>query len=144
MKIVLDTNCFISCIGKLSPHRNVFDEFLKENYTLCVSTEILLEYEEVFLIKWGIEVTENLLSRLIRAKNIELSTVFFKFNLVVNDADDNKFADLYLSSNADFIVSNDTKLLALNKSDFPKFEVIKLQDFSRLLINKVSSNAKKP
>ena len=28
MKIVLDTNCFISCIGKLSPYRNVFDSFL--------------------------------------------------------------------------------------------------------------------
>ena len=124
MKVVLDTNCFISCIGKRSPFRNVFDEFLKENYTLCLSTEILFEYEEIFLIKWGNEVTENLLSRLVRAKNIELSTVYFSFNMIYNDADDNKFADLYLSSNADFIVSNDTKLLALNKTDFPKFQVV--------------------
>src|SRR4051812_22742967 len=101
MKIVLDTNCFISCIGKRSLYRNVFDEFLKESYTLCVSTEILLEYEEVFLIKWGSEVTENLLSRLIRVMNLELSTIFFNFDMVDNDKDDNKFADLYLSSNAD-------------------------------------------
>ena len=133
MKVVLDTNCFISCIGKRSPYRNVFDEFLKETYILCVSTEILLEYEEIFSIKWGNEVTENLLSRLVRAKNIELSTVFFNFGMVNNDADDNKFADLYLSSNADLIVSNDAKLLALNKSDFPEFEVVKLQEFSELL-----------
>ncbi len=81
----------------------------------------------------GNEVTENLLSRLVRAKNIELSTVFFSFNMVSNDADDNKFADLYLSSNADYIVSNDVKLLAINNSDFPKFQVIKLQEFSEML-----------
>jgi len=134
MKIVLDTNCFISCIGKRSLYRNVFDEFLKENYTLCVSTEILLEYEEIFLVKWGNEVTENLLSRLIRARNIELSTVFFNFNMISSDADDNKFADLYLSSNADLIVSNDAKIIALNKSNFPKFHVVTLQEFSKMLL----------
>ncbi len=53
MKVVFNTNCFISCIGKRSRYRNVFDEFLKEGYTLCVSTEILLEYEEIFSVKWG-------------------------------------------------------------------------------------------
>lgn len=133
MKIVLDTNCFISCIGKSSPYRNVFDSFLREQYTLCVSTEILLEYEEVFLIKWGNEVTINLLSRLVRARNIEFSTIFFNFNMVNNDEDDNKFADTFLSSNADYIVSNDSKLLALNKSVFPEFTVLTLQEFSQIL-----------
>lgn len=133
MKIVLDTNCFISCIGKSSPYRNVFDSFLREQYTLCVSTEILLEYEEVFLIKWGNDVTTNLLSRLVRARNIEFSTIFFNFNMVNNDADDNKFADTFLSSNADYIVSNDSKLLALNKSAFPEFIVLTLQEFSQIL-----------
>jgi len=49
MKIVLDTNCFISCIGKKSPYRNVFEAFLQKRYTLCISSEILLEYEEKFL-----------------------------------------------------------------------------------------------
>ncbi len=133
MKIVLDTNCFISCIGKSSPYRNVFDSFLREQYTLCVSTEILLEYEEVFLIKWGNDVTINLLSRLVRARNIEFSTIFFNFNMVNNDEDDNKFADTFLSSNADYIVSNDSKLLALNKSVFPEFTVLTLQEFSQIL-----------
>ena len=133
MKIVLDTNCFISCIGKLSPYRNVFDGFLTGLYTLCVSTEILLEYEEIFLQKWGEDVTENLLSRLIRAQNIEFTTVFFNFNIIDSDKDDNKFADTFLTTNADYIVSNDSKILALNKSEFPSFQVISLQDFSALL-----------
>ncbi|NDC41378.1 MAG: putative toxin-antitoxin system toxin component, PIN family [Chitinophagia bacterium] len=133
MKIVLDTNCFISCIGKQSPYRNVFDYFLSERYTLCVSTEILLEYEEIFLSKWGEAVTENLLTRLIRAKNLETVSVFFNFNAVNFDADDNKFADVYIASNADIIVSNDTKLLNLNMHPFPQFKVVTLQAFSKLL-----------
>jgi len=133
MRIVLDTNCFISCIGKLSPYRNVFDEFLSGNYTLCFSTEILLEYEEIFLDKWGADVTENLLSRLIRAKNIELITVFFNFNAIQSDLDGNKFADVFVAANADYIVSNDAKVLALNKTEFPSFKVIRLEQFSLLL-----------
>ena len=136
MKVVLDTNCFISCIGKLSHYRNVFDAFLAGSYILCVSTEILLEYEEIFLKKWGSEVTENLLSRLVRAENIEFATVFFNFNMIDTDTDDNKFADVYIASNADILVSNDTQLLALNRSEFPPFEVISLQSFSSILKRK--------
>jgi predicted nucleic acid-binding protein len=92
-----------------------------------------LEYEEIFLLKWGDVVTRNLLGRIMRSKNIEPVSIFFKFNVVNHDQDDNKFADAYLASNADFIVSNDSKLLKLNKLDFPVFKVITLQDFSTLL-----------
>ena len=134
MKIVLDTNCFVSCIGKRSPYRNVFDGFLSGSYILCVSTDILLEYEEIFFQKWGQAVTQNLLARLIRAENIEAVTVFFNFNSVTKDADDNKFADVYLTSNADILVSNDTQLLKLNQIDFPAFKVLTLQQFSAMLL----------
>ena len=133
MKIVLDTNCFISCIGKLSPYRNVFDAFLTGSYVLCISTEILLEYEEIFLDRWGKDVTENLLSRLIRAKNTELVNVFFNFDLVRLDTDDNKFADTYIASGADYLISNDSKLLALHNLKFPPFQVLNLQNFSAML-----------
>ena len=141
MKIVLDTNCFISCIGKRSPWRNVFDEFLAEKYILCFSNEILLEYEEIFMDKWGYNVTENLIGRLLNAKNTERVNVYFNFDLVANDKDDNKFADVYIVSNADFLVSNDSKLLALQKSKFPSIQVISLQEFSSKLnaINKSHS-----
>lgn len=60
----------------------------------------------------------NLLSRLIRAKNIELVTIFYNFNLIVTDIADNKFADTFIASNADFLISNDSKLLALHQIKF--------------------------
>lgn len=133
MKVVLDTNCFISCIGKRSPYRNVFDSFLQGKYTLCLSSEVLLEYEEKFLEFWGAEVTANLLGALLTASNTTLHSIFFNFLLVSGDADDNKFADTYLSASADYLVSNDAKLLALRNNSFPTVKVITLQDFSLLL-----------
>lgn len=133
MKIVLDTNSFISCIGKLSPYRNVFDAFLNQGYVLCVSTEILLEYEEKFDQFWGEEVTHNLLGTILTAENTSLHDLFYFFHLVKGDADDNKFTDTYLASNADILVSNDKNILALNASEFPRLRVMKLEDFSKLI-----------
>lgn len=133
MKVVLDTNCFISCIGKQSAYRNVFDAFLRGDIILCFSTEILLEYEEVFMSKWGSDVTQNLLARLVRVENVEYTNIFFNFDAVEKDKDDNKFADVYLSANADLLVSNDASLISLNGKEFPPFHVITLQAFSRML-----------
>ena len=92
MNVVLDTNCFISCIGKKSPYRKIFDAFLEQQYTLCVSSEILLEYEEKFTEFWGTEVTHNLLGVLLTADNISFHTVYYNFQLVAGDTDDNKFS----------------------------------------------------
>lgn len=132
MKIILDTNCFISCIGKKSPYRNVFDAFLKNQFVLCLSTEILLEYEEIFFEKWGGEVTENLLARIIRASNIELCNPYFGFKLS-GDEDDNKFIDAYISSNADYFVSNDSDIIKLKDNNFPKLDIKTLHEFSLML-----------
>jgi len=82
MKIVLDTNCFTSSIGKKSPYRDVFYAFLQKQYTLCISPDILLEYEEKFLEFWGADVTANLLGTLLTASNTSFYTIFYNFLLV--------------------------------------------------------------
>ena len=46
-RIVLDTNCLLQILGARSQYNFLFSEFLAEHYTLCVSTEILFEYEEI-------------------------------------------------------------------------------------------------
>ncbi len=133
MKVVIDTNCFLSCIGKNSIHRNVFDAFLDGKFELCLSTEILLEYEEMFDSFWGQNVTHNLLGVLLTAENASLYNIFYYFQLVQDDSDDNKFADTFLASNADILISNDKKLLVLNDLEFPPMQVIQLENFSEIL-----------
>lgn len=46
-KIVLDTNVLLVSISPRSPYRWVFDAFIDEKFTLFVTTDILLEYEEI-------------------------------------------------------------------------------------------------
>lgn len=116
-------------IGKTSIHRKVFDGFLENKFVLCVSQEILFEYEEKFNEFWGDEVTHNLMGVLLTADNTQLQSVYYNFNLVSTDADDNKFSDTYLASSADLLVTHDKALLALNKNEFPSIRAITLQDF---------------
>ena len=129
MKIILDTNCFISSIGKKSVYRKVFDSFLDGKFILCVSTEILFEYEEKFSEFWGVKVANNIMGVLLTANNVTFHSVFYNFHMVEGDKDDNKFSDCYLSSGADILVSNDSQLLALNKNVYPPVAVMSLEEF---------------
>ena len=47
MRVVIDTNILLVSISKHSEFRWVFDGFLNEAFTLCVTTEIMAEYEEI-------------------------------------------------------------------------------------------------
>lgn len=133
MKVVIDTNCLLSCIGKKSTYRNVFDAFLQSRYTLCVNTEIHLEYEEMFNRFWGLEVTQNLLALFEMSDNFEQVQISFRFDLIEKDKDDNKFVDTYIASNADFLVSNDSSITILKNNDFPPLTILTLKEFSDFL-----------
>ncbi|MCB0562358.1 MAG: PIN domain-containing protein, partial [Phaeodactylibacter sp.] len=58
------------------------------------------------------------------AVNVELVTRYYKWNLIAEDPDDNKFVDCAVASNATFIVTHDRHFNVLKKVDFPKVEVI--------------------
>ena len=45
--VVIDTNCLLQIISKKSPYRPIWDAFLTDRYDLCVSNEILDEYQEI-------------------------------------------------------------------------------------------------
>lgn len=93
-----------------------------------------MEYEEKFFEFWGEAVTHNLLGVILTSENTALYDIFYYFHLIENDLDDNKFADTYLSANANILVSNDKKLLALNKNEFPAIQVMTLETFSKELV----------
>lgn len=47
LKIVLDTNALLRCVSRRSNFTIVFDRLYEGKYDLRVSTEIVLEYEEM-------------------------------------------------------------------------------------------------
>ena len=93
MKIVLDTNILLVCISKHSELRWIFDRFLDESYTLCVTTEIMAEYEEILERFMGHALASAILQIIENAPNVELVTTYYAWNLIHEDPDDNKFVD---------------------------------------------------
>ncbi|MFT3704953.1 MAG: hypothetical protein QM802_21485 [Agriterribacter sp.] len=61
--------------------------------------------------------------------NIEIHDIFFHWNLIEYDEDDNKFTDLAVAGNADFLVSNDLHFNVIKLIAFPPINVISGDDF---------------
>lgn len=133
MRVVIDTNCLISCIGRKSIYRNVFDAFLENRFTLIVNNEIHLEYEEQFYSFWGQDVTENLFGLFETSENFEQIQISYRFQLVQKDKDDNKFVDTYIAARADFLISNDASITVLRNNNFPPLNIMNLKEFSDYL-----------
>ena len=109
LKIVLDTNIFLVSLASNHVYSWIYDALLNEKYELCVSNEILTEYDEIITRRYGLNTSLPLLEGITLLPNIHLITPHFNW-LLLKDKDDNKFLDCAIAANADFIVSNDKTL----------------------------------
>lgn len=134
-KIVLDTNCLIASLSRHSEYYSVWKGFQTGKYILCISNDILEEYQEIIALKTSPEVARNVVNLLLKSKNVELVTPYFKFWLIEADHDDDKFVNCAFAANATYIVSNDKHFDILERIQFPRLFVLKLQQFLRLLEN---------
>lgn len=64
-KIVLDTNCLLMSLPKISPYRGLWDSFLKGEFVLCISNEIVEEYQEILSKKVGSQIANNIVQLII-------------------------------------------------------------------------------
>lgn len=134
MRIVLDTNCLLASLSKRGAYFNVWRSLQEGKYTLCISNEILEEYEEIIAQKTNPVIASNVIQTLLNAPSVELINAFFRFELIQKDPDDNKFVDCAIAGNATFVVSNDSHFDILKEIDFPKLILKSLQDFSAMLL----------
>ena len=132
-KIVLDTNCLLMALPKKSPYRVVWDSFLSGDYILCVTNEILEEYLEILSEKITPSIAENVVSTITNQTNVLYITPHYRFNLIQQDIDDNKFVDCAIIAGAEYLVSNDLHFKVLQNISFPKVYVLKLTTFVRYL-----------
>ena len=134
MKIVLDTNCLIPVLIPGSYGYDIWQAFRQCRYTLCVSTEILFEYEEILMRMTGDrEFTSLVIKAITNASNVEHVNPTYRFNLITSDPDDNKFVDCAIIAGATYIVSNDRHFRELERYDFPKVNVCKLSEFLEMI-----------
>ncbi len=129
MRVVLDTNSLLVSIGRHSKYRPIFDSLLKGRIRLLVSTEILNEYREKLEEKIGLAVAENLLNFMVRSPDVEKIEVYFKWAIITQDEDDNKFVDCALNGRAHYLVTDDRHFRVLKQIGFPPIQVIRTKDF---------------
>lgn len=128
-RIVIDTNCLLAVLPSQSPYHSVWTDFIEERLELCVSNEILSEYEEVLASKIRPVFAEAIIKTLINKRNFVRVTPTWRFGLIEVDPDDNKFVDCAICGRAELIVSNDKHFDVLKDIDFPFVRVLKLQEY---------------
>ena len=128
MKIVLDTNVFISGIFFGGPPSQILQSWRKSQIKIVLTEQILEEYQLV-----GDELSAKYPSVNIE-QIIELFTVFGEFvetkgitETICEDPDDNKFIECAIACQSKLIVSGDKHLLKI--SGYKEIEVLKPRQF---------------
>ena len=129
MKVVIDTNVLLMSIPKISKYRLIFDGLLTGKYNLAISESILQEYTEVIGRKTTGQIAQNISELILSLENVEKTEIYYRWNLIQADADDNKFIDCAISVRVKYIVTNDNHFKHLKNIEFPPIEVIHADDF---------------
>lgn len=136
-KIVVDTSVLISAlIGKEGPSRQVLRRCLLGEYKPMISTTLFLEYEDVY--------QRPQIAKLCPLKPKEIRELLGAFYSVCNwvpihylwrpnlrDENDNFLIELAVASNAQFIVTNNTKDLTGAELTFKGQKVVKPEQLLR-------------
>ncbi len=133
MNIVLDTNCLIMSLSRRSPYYSVWRNFVEGKYTLCISNEILNEYEEILTQKVGPEIASNVINAILDLPNTKMIQVYYHLHLITTDPDDDKFVDCAFKANARYIVTQDHHYNILKQIPFPFIDIINIDEFIKVL-----------
>ncbi len=132
-RLVLDTNSLLQCISRRSRYHDLWLSLLDGRNTLCVTTEILEEYAEILEHKTSSKFAELAINVITNNPFTQFITPYYHFKLISADPDDDKFVDCAVAGNARCIVTEDGHYDILRDIDFPKIEIIKLDDIIRIL-----------
>ena len=127
--VVIDTNCLLQIIPLHSPYRPIWDAFLAGHFDLCVTNDILEEYQEILAQQITPTVAENVVLLILNQKNVQLVDPYFRMGLITADPDDNKFVDCAFAAGADFLVSEDNHFKVLHSTPFPQLNLVTLDEF---------------
>lgn len=137
MTVCLDTNVFLQIFGRKQPYHQILRGLLEGRLTLAVSNEILLEYEEVTVRLSGAERWRDIVALLELVDrlhgNIRRTESQYRFAVITQDPDDNKFCDCAITAEADFVVTDDAHFMALKSAGY-KPKPIAPEEFIRLYL----------
>ncbi|OFX49997.1 MAG: putative toxin-antitoxin system toxin component, PIN family [Bacteroidetes bacterium GWA2_30_7] len=134
LNIVLDTNVLLVSISEYSKYHWLYKCIQNNQFNLYITNDILLEYEEVIANKFSVNTANHTIRSLLEFDNVKHLIIYFKSNYILQDNDDNKFVDCAIACNHDYLVSNDKHFNVLKTLDFPKINVITIENFKEELL----------
>jgi predicted nucleic acid-binding protein len=85
------------------------------------------------LEKYSVSTTNAFLEAIEMSPFVKSYINYYSWNLITNDADDNKYTDTYITASADYLVTEDKHFNQLKNIDFPKINVIGTDEFLELI-----------
>lgn len=129
MKVVLDSNVLLVAIGKRSRYKPIWDAFINGKYQLIISEDVIHEYEEILKEHSALGAAELVLETFIESPDIIFKRIYYSWNVITKDPDDNKFFDVAVAANADYLVTNDAHFNEAERLTFPKVRIISPDGF---------------
>ncbi|SDT64251.1 putative toxin-antitoxin system toxin component, PIN family [Mucilaginibacter mallensis] len=133
MKVVLDSNVLLVALGKKSRFRPIWNSFIDGKYQLIISDDIVFEYTEILQQHSANGIAEIILEIFIESPDIIFQQVYYNWNAIKADPDDNKFFDIAVAANADYLVTNDAHFNAVKNLDFPSIKIITADEFMNII-----------
>ncbi|MGB1242612.1 MAG: PIN domain-containing protein [Chitinophagales bacterium] len=99
-----------------------------------MTTDILDEYAEIIEQHMGADFAQAVVDLLVDLPNLNQINKYYFWQLIEADPDDNKFVDCAIAANADYIVSEDKHFKILKNIEFPKVEVLTIEEFKAILL----------
>lgn len=133
MRVVIDCNIFVACLSSKSDYHKIFESLINNEYELLITTDIVLEYEEIIQIKYGLKTAKLFTELLFELPNVIMINTYYKWQLILADVDDNKYCDCFIAGEGSYLVSNDKHFAILKSIAFPKIELMNINDFFKLI-----------
>jgi putative PIN family toxin of toxin-antitoxin system len=133
MKVILDTNIVVTMIFPNSKNYWIWKALQYQQLDLYVTTDILDEYEEIIIRRYGEPFLADLfLNALQTLPNLHYVHKFFFWQLIPQDPDDEKFVDGAIAASVDYLVTNDKHFNVLKRIPFPNVHVVNETEFKRI------------
>lgn len=138
MIVVLATNVLLQALNRNNPFAVILEAWHRRRLTWAISTDILLEYEEVITrrsgaARWQVFGRLLELAAMHGPNVIQISPSFF-FRTISADRDDDKFADCAISANADYIITQDAHFKPLIGSGYRPQPISSSEFIARFLV----------
>ena len=133
MTVVLDCNILVISLTSRSPYHKIYQSLVAGRFDLIVTNDIVLEYYEIIERKYGKTTADAFTALLTQLPNVHFIDIYYRWNLIDADPDDNKYCDCAVAGQADYIVTEDNHFSILQTIAFPPLQAIGIDYFSTII-----------